>query len=745
MHNLTTTLDNTPVFDTERSFRDRISSLEFQLSSLSDEKELLKLQYEQTVRELETKVKEEGARADKIDSDKTFIFHRHEVLKEDLEALRAESNEYQSTAENTIKNLRQQVSQLQDQNIDLKSKNDSLKGSISNHLSGLKNSLKTEQEKNRELQSQLDNAISELSTTKTKEFELQQKVTELQDQSSDLKHREFDAKSTHLLQTQLSDQLEYITRLEHDLSKKTQHIQKLEDDHKVVSVIEEEKQSLKRKLEMSDGLRTQLVDCEMRLAELQSVKAKWDSFLLKDEDFNSPEDLVRELMTQRSKNGQLMEQVARLNSELQQNTPAIEQIREEIDKLEQQREDQREKLVKESEARVRLQKQKELAVTEIEFLRGQLKSYESEETALIQSKNPNNSQAVNNNLNTSFGNKGSGVIDLTSATPPQPEQVSVSTTSSPPSEGSTDTTGSNPRQNARIKALESLVSKYRNELGVLSKELEKRDGVTPDITTFSPLKRKLTPFSSGERVAELTRKARSLQVELDEAKAKLETQEKELVSTKKQVELLELSKQLKEQKSAVRILELEDNPAARHEKVKQAMITALRKENEALLEQISDLQSPSDDENRHNQSKLVPYSSLERLQNEIQQLNNTIADQTKRTERLKQVFSKKSLEFREAVYSLLGYKVDLLPNKKIRATSMFSTNPEDESFVFIPDPKSLKASNGAIKLISVEDGPLTNEYDNLVTFWIKERKDIPCFLSAVNLELYDKTTKAASF
>lgn len=154
------------------------------------------------------------------------------------------------------------------------------------------------------------------------------------------------------------------------------------------------------------------------------------------------------------------------------------------------------------------------------------------------------------------------------------------------------------------------------------------------------MKRKLTPFSSGERVAELTRKARSLQVELDEAKAKLETQEKELVSTKKQVELLELSKQLKEQKSAVRILELEDNPAARHEKVKQAMITALRKENEALLEQISDLQSPSDDENRHNQSKLVPYSSLERLQNEIQQLNNTIADQTKRTERLKQVFSK---------------------------------------------------------------------------------------------------------
>lgn len=71
------------------------------------------------------------------------------------------------------------------------------------------------------------------------------------------------------------------------------------------------------------------------------------------------------------------------------------------------------------------------------------------------------------------------------------------------------------------------------------------------------------------------------------------------------------------------------------------MIVALRKENEDLLKQLKG--SSGAVTNDGNESKLVPYSSLERLQVEFVQLNNTINDQTKRMERLKQVFSKSRL------------------------------------------------------------------------------------------------------
>jgi mitotic spindle assembly checkpoint protein MAD1 len=35
------------------------------------------------------------------------------------------------------------------------------------------------------------------------------------------------------------------------------------------------------------------------------------------------------------------------------------------------------------------------------------------------------------------------------------------------------------------------------------------------------------------------------------------------------------------------------------------------------------------------------------------------------------------------------------------------------------------------------------EIKSLIKFWVEEQKDIPCFLAAMTLEFYDRTTKAA--
>lgn len=37
-------------------------------------------------------------------------------------------------------------------------------------------------------------------------------------------------------------------------------------------------------------------------------------------------------------------------------------------------------------------------------------------------------------------------------------------------------------------------------------------------------------------------------------------------------------------------------------------------------------------------------------------------------------------------------------------------------------------------------GGLAKSLDELREFWVTQRKDIPCFLAAVTLELYDRTT-----
>jgi mitotic spindle assembly checkpoint protein MAD1 len=48
----------------------------------------------------------------------------------------------------------------------------------------------------------------------------------------------------------------------------------------------------------------------------------------------------------------------------------------------------------------------------------------------------------------------------------------------------------------------------------------------------------------------------------------------------------------------------------------------------------------------------------------------------------------------------------------------------------------MKISGGPNSLFAMEIKPL-------IKFWVEERKDIPCFLAAMTLDFYDKTTRAA--
>ena len=87
----------------------------------------------------------------------------------------------------------------------------------------------------------------------------------------------------------------------------------------------------------------------------------------------------------------------------------------------------------------------------------------------------------------------------------------------------------------------------------------------------------------------------------------------------------QLAKAEKTKALRVRVLELKDNPAARHEAVKQTMLTALKKENAALLAQV---ERRAQEKNR----PLVPYASpaIEVLRAEMRELNDTLAEKTER-------------------------------------------------------------------------------------------------------------------
>lgn len=97
------------------------------------------------------------------------------------------------------------------------------------------------------------------------------------------------------------------------------------------------------------------------------------------------------------------------------------------------------------------------------------------------------------------------------------------------------------------------------------------------------------------------------------------------------------------------------------------------------------------------------------------------------------MFAAKGRELRDVIYSLLGYKLELLPNGRVRLTSAYSSR-DDHSFVF----SSNDNDRGVMQLVNSGNDDFANSLQSLIRLWVGERGSIPGFLSAVTLELFER-------
>ena len=61
---------------------------------------------------------------------------------------------------------------------------------------------------------------------------------------------------------------------------------------------------------------------------------------------------------------------------------------------------------------------------------------------------------------------------------------------------------------------------------------------------------------------------------------------------------------------------------------------------------------------------------------------------------------------------------------------------EENSIVFDVEKETMKISGGV-------ESEFAREIRPQVEFWVEARKEIPCFLAALNLEFYERSTRAA--
>jgi len=103
------------------------------------------------------------------------------------------------------------------------------------------------------------------------------------------------------------------------------------------------------------------------------------------------------------------------------------------------------------------------------------------------------------------------------------------------------------------------------------------------------------------------------------------------------------------------------------------------------------------------------------------------------------VFNLKATEFREAVSSLLGFKVGFDPNQ-VRLTSLYDKSI-DLKF------RSTAGNQGTMQLVGAGGGVGLDGEEQILQlkeFWVDRRQSIPCFLASLTLEAFERTTMGRS-
>lgn len=512
------------------------------------------------------------------------------------------------------------------------------------------------------------------------------RVTELEGEVLRLKALG-DVSELDILRRELSDKLQLVKELEGTSQTQLAELTSLRRQLSRYRTIEEEKLEVEQKLRLEIAETENLRQAETRVRILEDERKAWTAYLESQAGdnemlhFDTPADLAREFMAERVEKASLAEQLGNIQPELTSKDERIAQL--EASLAQARRESQEPKTrpssssgAFDSKAKARLERQRNLAIKEADYLRAQLKEITED-----------NKEQRDDNI---------------------PED-----------------------QAKRIQQLEETAESYRREVDKLNAELSTLEAQTTPSTPRTGSKRSAED-NSDERLGELLRKSRRLQDSLSKLQTRNSVLERENATQTAQLKDLQYQ-------SKTRIFELRDNPTAQASSIKQATLQALQAENDTLKKQLAGrLPTVSIASSRSERVPLVPKASLDALQLQLSSKDETIKSREKSLERIRAMFRAKGFEFIEAAYSLLGWKLGIQPNGQVKVSSMYypkkrSESGEDETPFILFD-----GENTTMKVSGGPKSAFADEIRGLIEFWVDAKGQIPCFLAAMTLEFYER-------
>ncbi|XP_050537528.1 mitotic spindle assembly checkpoint protein MAD1 isoform X3 [Daktulosphaira vitifoliae] len=172
-----------------------------------------------------------------------------------------------------------------------------------------------------------------------------------------------------------------------------------------------------------------------------------------------------------------------------------------------------------------------------------------------------------------------------------------------------------------------------------------------------------------------------------------------------------------------KVLHFKMNPASEGFNNYQNDLLQAKQEIEKLKERIKAMQEGIS----MNLTQVVDDRVETNASQEVEGLKEKLKSQEIQNQRLREVFKKSSQEFRESVYTLLGYKVDGLQNNMYRLTSQFAFHEEDNLL--------FQLNEGSMNLLETS---FSKTIEEMINIHLGQQRSIPVLLSSLTIDLFSK-------
>ncbi|KAK4237329.1 spindle assembly checkpoint component Mad1 [Achaetomium macrosporum] len=651
-----------------------VGTLKYQINSYEQEKELARLQMENEMRDTKRRAEDDFKAKQAAEAERARAQRQVEALQNELEELRTEKERQKRELEAKAKDALEEAMLLQEQLEELSAAKDEAARMADRAAIDLQAKLASSQRTVQELEEESRTREEVLEKTQALLSEKDETIGRLEADVLRLKAQTGDAETIAVIRRELSDQVTHIRALEAKNREQSTELKHLRQVHKAVEIVEEEKRSLQRRLEAAESLETQLNEERRQRQRLEDERRAWTAYFQNGGGADGQAEFDSP------------EAVARaLAAERLHSASLVEKLGELQPELA-----DRDRII------TTLEEEKARLLNQIEKLRATGGSAAGNDKARAR-LDRQRALAVKEVEYLRAQLKTFDMEDMTV----QPESI-------------------NQQKLKRIQELEDLVDKYKAEVSTLHADLTSLESAStsPVQPVLGSKRPRETDEAEHEQLGQLVRKNRKLQSELSDLQTAHRLLQKEHEVTAEQ--LASAKEQLK-----TRILSLRSNPTSDHEATKAATLAALKLENAELLAHI---------QRQPTLFATVPASQLAAAQREIAEAKAETASAHKTSRRLKEVWAAKSAEFKEAVFSTLGWTVTFIPGGKMRVESVYYPSQTDEhenSIVFDGEKGTMKVGGGPRSAFAQRIG------DN-IKFWVRERGCVPCFLAALTLEFWEE-------